>query len=606
MSLSAIDWILLAGYFILSIGIGLYFAGRAGRSVSEYFVSGRKLPWWLLGTSMVATSFSSDTPLAVTGIVIKDGIAGNWFWWTFLFGGGATIFFFAHLWRRAAVLTEVEFIALRYSGRASRFLRGFKALYLGLPASGIAFGWVTLAMVKILQVVFGATAVQALSVCVLITVVYTALAGLWGVVATDMLLFPIAMLGAVVLAVVSVGEAGGLAALMDSVRALTAGSGKDTLAVFPSFGKALPLAFFVAVFVQWWAVYYPGAEPGGGGWVAQRMLAARDPKHAVLGTLWFNIAHFILRPWPWILTALAAMVLLPGLTGTADTGMIEAAYPRMMAFLPRGLLGLMIASLFAAYMSTIESILNLAGSYLLNDFYKPFVRKGASERHYVRVSRLLVVAVALVGMAFSLILGSVRSGWALIMELSGGIGLVLLLRWYWWRINAWSEISALLASAAMAVYLKLAPDSPLLAGASSAFRALGFDADPWGVGIVLIVAFTTIVWLAVTFLTPPDEPGHLLAFYRKVRPGGRWKPIAERNGASYPLGFAPLAGWIASVFLILCFLLGIGKILFADYASGALYFAGGIAAAFILTKIVRRISWDVPRPDDAHIPPEVT
>jgi len=594
MTLSTLDWILLAGYFLVSIAVGLYFGRRAGRSVSEYFVSGRSLPWWLLGTSMVATSFSSDTPLAVTGIVIKDGIAGNWFWWTFLFGGGATIFFFAHLWRRAAVLTEVEFIALRYTGKAARFLRGFKALYLGLPASGIAFGWVTLAMVKILQTVFGATALQALSVCVLITVVYTTVAGLWGVVATDMLLFPIAMLGAIVLAVVSVGKAGGMAALMDSVRAATAGSGKDFLAVFPPLGKALPLAFFVALFVQWWAVYYPGAEPGGGGWVAQRMLAAKDPKHAVLGTLWFNIAHFILRPWPWILTALAAMVLLPGLSGAVDTGTIEAAYPRMMAFLPRGLLGLMIASLFAAYMSTIESILNLAGSYLLNDFYKPFVRKGASERHYVRASRLLVVVVALVGTAFSFALGSVRSGWALIMELSGGIGLVLLLRWYWWRVNAWSEISALLASAAMAVYLRAAPDSPLLAGASSALRALGFDADPWGVGILLIVGFTTVVWLAVTFLTPPDDADHLLAFYRKVRPGGFWKPVAARNDVAYPLGLAPFAGWIAAVLLILCFLLGFGKILFQDYVPGALYLAGGIAAAFALTKIVRRIPWAIP------------
>ncbi len=594
MILSTIDWILLAGYFLVSIAVGLYFGRRAGRSVSEYFVSGRSLPWWLLGTSMVATSFSSDTPLAVTGIVIKDGIAGNWFWWTFLFGGGATIFFFAHLWRRAAVLTEVEFIALRYTGRAARFLRGFKALYLGLPASGIAFGWVTLAMVKILQIVFGATALQALGVCVLITVVYTTVAGLWGVVATDMLLFPIAMLGAVVLAVVSVGKAGGMAALMDSVRAATAGSGKDFLALFPPLGKALPLAFFVALFVQWWAVYYPGAEPGGGGWVAQRMLAAKDPKHAVLGTLWFNIAHFILRPWPWILTALAAMVLLPGLSGNVDTGTVEAAYPRMMAFLPRGLLGLMIASLFAAYMSTIESILNLAGSYLLNDFYKPFVRKGASERHYVRASRILVVVVALVGTAFSFALGSIRSGWALIMELSGGIGLVLLLRWYWWRVNAWSEISALLASAAMAVYLRADPDSPLISGASSVLRALGFDADPWGVGILLIVGFTTIVWLSVTFLTPPDDAAQLLAFYRKVRPGGFWKPISARNGASYPLGFAPFAGWIAAVLLILCFLLGFGKLLFRDYVPGALYLAGGIAAAFVLTKIVRRIPWAIP------------
>jgi len=593
MSLAAVDWFLLIAYFVLAFGIGMVFARRSGRSVVEYFAGGRSLPWWLIGTSMVATSFSSDTPLAVTGIVVRDGIAGNWFWWTFLFGGGATVFFFAHLWRRAAVLTEVEFIEVRYSGRSARFLRGFKALYLGLPASAIAFGWVTLAMVKILEVVFGTTGFEALAVCVAVTVVYTAIGGLWGVVATDMLLFPVAMVGAVVLAVVSVGKAGGLAALLDSVRTLSAGSERDVLAVVPSFGRALPLAFFVALFVQWWAVYYPGAEPGGGGWVAQRMLAARDPRHAALGTLWFNIAHFILRPWPWILTALAAMVLLPGLAGSTDSGTIESAYPRMMSFLPHGLLGLMIASLFAAYMSTIESILNLAGSYLLNDFYKPFVRREATERHYVLVSRMLVVLVSLVGLAFSLVLGSVRAGWALIMELSGGAGLVLILRWYWWRINAWSEISALLASAAMAVHLRLSPHSPLVAGMSRLLRRIGFDADPWGVGIILIVAFTTAVWIAVTFLTPADDPDRLLAFYRKVRPGGFWKPVARRNGASYPLGLAPFAGWASAVLMILFFLLGIGKLLFLDWATGGIYIAGGIASSFALAKIVRRIAWEV-------------
>jgi SSS family solute:Na+ symporter len=380
--------------------------------------------------------------------------------------------------------------------------------------------------------------------------------------------------------------------MTEAVRNLTAVTGKDHLSVFPSFGKALPLAFFVALFVQWWAVYYPGAEPGGGGWVAQRMLAAKNPRHAVLGTLWFNVAHFILRPWPWILTALAAMVLLPGLAASTDPGAIEAAYPRMMAFLPRGLLGLMVAAMFAAYMSTIESVLNLAGSYLLNDLYRPFIRKRATERHYVLASRLLVVAVALCGTLVAFLLGSVRSGWALIMELSGGIGLVLLLRWYWWRINAWSEISALIASAAMAVYLRLAPGSALLAAASSALRALGFDADPWGVGIILIILFTTVVWITVTFLTPPEDSGHLLDFYRRVRPGGFWRPVAARHGASYPLGFAPFAGWAAAVCLILFFLLGFGKLLFRDYASAALHLAGGLAAAAALSRIVRRIAWD--------------
>ncbi len=582
MTLSILDWILLAGYFVVSTAVGLYFAGRAGRSVSEYFVSGRSLPWWLLGTSMVATSFSADTPLAVSGIVLKDGVSGNWFWWNFMLGGALTILFFAHLWRRAGVMTEVEFIDIRYSGRPARFLRGFKALYLGLPVSCITFGWVTLAMVKILQVAFGATALQALSVCLVITVVYTTVAGLWGVVATDMLLFPIAMLGAIVLAAVSVGKAGGLGALAESVRALAAGGGKDALAIFPPLGKALPLAFFVALFVQWWAVYYPGAEPGGGGWVAQRMLAAKDPKHAVLGTLWFNVAHFILRPWPWILTALAAMVLLPGLSAGADTGTIEAAYPRMMAFLPHGLLGLMIASLFAAYMSTIESILNLAGSYLLNDLYKPFIRKGASERHYVRASRLLVVAVALLGTAFSFILGSVRSGWALIMELSGGIGLVLLLRWYWWRINAWSEISAMIAAALTTILLR------------TKAHMSGSDSEVFAKSILLTVAVTTAVWVTATFLTRPEPDSKLLKFYRKVRPGVTgWRRIAAL-APEIPAskdGWYNLMDWLLGCLMVYMALFGIGKLLLGSVTLGLGFLALALLSGYAIYWDLSKRGW---------------
>ncbi len=335
MKLAAADWIFIGWYFALTIGIGLYYSKRAGKSISEYFLSGRSLPWWLLGTSMVATSFSADTPLAVTGIVAKDGIAGNWLWWNFMLGGALTVLFFAHLWRRAGVVTEVEFIDLRYSGRPARFLRGFKALYLGIPVSCITFGWVTLAMVKIIRTVFGTSGLTALAICLGLTVFYTTLSGLWGVVATDMLLFGVAMAGSIVLAVVSVEKAGGIAALVEAVKAVGAGNGKDYLSVFPPLGQALPLAFFVAIFVQWWAVYYPGAEPGGGGWSAQRMLAGKDPRHAVKGTLWFNVANYVLRPWPWILTALAAIVVFPGLTA-ASPGEMEAAYPRMIAFVPEG------------------------------------------------------------------------------------------------------------------------------------------------------------------------------------------------------------------------------------------------------------------------------
>jgi SSS family solute:Na+ symporter len=591
MKLAAVDWIFIVWYFILSIGIGLYYSKKAGKSISEYFLSGRSLPWWLLGTSMVATTFSSDTPLAVTGIVIKDGVSGNWFWWNFMLGSALTVLFFAHLWRRAEVVTEVEFIDIRYSGRPARFLRGFKALYLGIPVSCITFGWVTLAMVKIIQIIFGTSGVAALAICLGLTIFYTTLSGLWGVVATDMLLFGVAMLGSIILSVVSVEKAGGIGAIVEAARALGAGTGKDYLSVFPPLGQALPLAFFVALFVQWWAVYYPGAEPGGGGWSAQRMLAGKDARHAVGGTLWFTIAHYVIRPWPWILTALAALVLFPGITRAAP-GEMEAAYPRMLAFLPKGIMGLVVASLFAAFMSTIESIVNLSGSFLLNDFYRPFVRKNASEKHYVAASRVLVIFVSLLGAGFSYVLGSVKMGWQLVMELSAGIGLVLLLRWYWWRINAWSEISALSASAATAVYLKIFPDNALVRGLARGLEKAGFRVDAWGVGILLIVAVTTVTWIAVTFLTKPDETEKLLAFYQKVRPGGFWGPIARLNGGAYKLQAAPFLGWGLAVLMILFLLLGLGKVIFVSLGAGAAYLAVGGLAAFLLSKVIAKIDWE--------------
>jgi len=591
MTLGIADWLFIVWYFILSIGIGLYYSKKAGKSISEYFLSGRSLPWWLLGTSMVATTFSSDTPLAVTGIVIKDGISGNWFWWNFMLGGALTILFFAHLWRRAGVMTEVEFIDIRYSGKPARFLRGFKALYLGVPVSCITFGWVTLAMVKIIQVTFKTSGVTAMAVCLGLTIFYTTLSGLWGVVATDMLLFGVAMLGSIILSVVSVEKAGGIGSIVAAARSLSAQTGKDYLAVFPSLGQALPLAFFVALFVQWWAVYYPGAEPGGGGWIAQRMLAARDSKHAVKGTLWFNIAHYVIRPWPWILTALSALVLFPELAG-APAGTMEAAYPRMIGFLPKGIMGIVIASLFAAFMSTIESVVNLSGSFLLNDLYRPFIRKEASEKHYVLVSRVLVILVSLLGAGFSYVLGSVKMGWQLIMELSGGIGLVLLLRWYWWRVNAWSEIAALSSSAAMAVYLQKFPGSPLVKSLSAILARIGFKVDSWGVNIILIVAFTTVVWLAVTFVTKPDDKKKLLAFYQKVRPGGFWGPIARLNGRPYKASVYPFVGWGLALVMILCFLLGVGKLIFMSWATGAAYLAAGAAAAVLLSKAINKIDWE--------------
>jgi SSS family transporter len=589
MKLAFIDWGFILLYLILAVGVGIYFSRRAGRSLADFFVSGRSLPWWILGTSMVATSFAADTPLAVTGIVIKDGISGNWFWWNFLLGGTLTVFFFSHLWRRAEVLTEVEFIHIRYSGRSARFLRGFKALYLGIPVSAIIFGWVTLAMIQIFRAIFGISEVSALVICLVITIFYTVLAGLWGVVTTDLIQFVMAVVGAFALSVVSVEKVGGMGALVESLHSLAAQTGTDYLAMFPDLKEALPLAFFVALFVQWWAVYYPGAEPGGGGWTAQRMLAARDPKHSVLGTLWFTIAYYVIRPWPWILTALAALVLYPELVN-ASASEVEAVYPRMVGLLPAGIKGVMIASFLAAYMSTIDSLLTLASSYLVNDFYKPFVKKDAPDRHYVSASRLAVVLVALIGAVFSYILGSVKIGWTLVMELSGGIGLVLLLRWYWWRINAWSEISALVASGVMAVYLRLFPQSYLIQNARSFFKHLGFQTDPWAVNILLIVLFTTVVWLLVTYLTPPDKKETLSAFYTKVRPGGFWSPVAESKDQAKFSSLNPFLGWFLSVLVIMCFLHGLGRLVFSQWGQAVFYLGAGTAAGLLLLGVLKKIT----------------
>lgn len=592
MNLAAIDWVFIIWYMILAIGIGIYYSRRAGRSLSDFFVSGRTLPWWIIGTSMVATTFAADTPLAVTGIVIKDGISGNWFWWNFLFGGTLTVFFFSHLWRRAEVLTEVEFIAIRYSGKSAKFLRGFKAIYLGIPISSIIFGWVTLAMVQILRIVFQISEIHALVICLIITIFYTTLSGLWGVVTTDILQFSMAMVGAVVLSVVSVEKVGGMSSFLNSLKSISSQTGIDYLSMLPSLKEALPLAFFVAVFIQWWAVYYPGAEPGGGGYVVQRMLAARSPKHSVKGTLWFNIAHYVLRPWPWIITALAAIVLFPELL-TPGSGNVESAYPRMIGLLPSGIRGLMIAALLAAYMSTIDTMLTLSSSYLINDFYKPFLKKKASNKHYVVASRISIILVALSGAAFSYLLGSVKMGWALVMELSGGVGLVLLLRWYWWRINAWSEIAALFSSGAMAIYLKVFPHSPLFTGFSSLVEQLGFKVDRWGVNIILIVLFTTLAWIAVTLLTPPDRKEKLQAFYDKVKPGGFWSPVSSQNGKTHRLGFHPFLGWFLSVLVILLFLQGIGRMIFLHWLEGVLYLLGGSLAGFFLIRVVNKINWEV-------------
>src|SRR5262252_766897 len=457
MRLSLLDWSVIAAYFLFNLGIGIYYARRAGGSTSEFFLSGRDVSWWLAGTSMVATTFAADTPLAVTGFVAKNGIAGNWLWWNFVMSGMMTVFLYARLWRRAGVMTDVEFAELRYSGKPAAFLRGFRALYLGVPINCIILGWVNLAMIKIL-VTLGLGEREATYVLVgmlIFTALYTTISGLWGVLVTDLFQFVVKMGMVILLAVLAVNAVGGIDELKIKIATLDAASGQagSRLAFFPDLDSAwMPaIAFCVYLAVNWWASWYPGAEPGGGGYVAQRIFSARDERHGLLATLWFNIAHYALRPWPWILTALASLVLYPAL---ADK---ESGYIRTLMdpnVFPPYLRGFMLAAFAAAYMSTIGTQLNWGASYIINDFYRRFVTRTASERHYIVASQIVTVLLTAVSIYVTLHTASIAGLWKVLLVTGAGTGTVLLLRWYWWRINAWSEVSAMIVAAIVSVVLQ--------------------------------------------------------------------------------------------------------------------------------------------------------
>ncbi|MFQ5737512.1 MAG: sodium:solute symporter family protein [Acidobacteriota bacterium] len=578
-----IDWVIVAAYFLLSFGIASYYSKRAGKNIDEFFLSGRNLPWWLAGTSMVATTFAADTPLAVTELVARNGIAGNWLWWNFLFGSMFTVFFFARLWRRAGVLTDVEFIELRYSGRPGSFLRGFRALYLGLFINTIIMGWVNLAMASILVGMFGIseeTVRYYVFGAMVFVAVYSALSGLWGVAVTDAVQFVLAMAGTLILCfvVLDLPQVGGIAGLKrllpESVFRFTpvVGSGLESVA-----GGVLALsasAFIAYIFVQWWAAWYPGAEPGGGGFVAQRMMSAKDEKHSLLATLWFTIAHYCLRPWPWILVGLASLVLYPDLAPEdRKLGYVYA----MRDFLPVGLKGLLVASFFAAYMSTIATQLNWGTSYVINDFYKRFLRPSASEKHYVLVSRLTTLLVMVASIVVTLLIQTISGAWQFIIEAGAGLGLVLILRFYWWRINAWSELAATITPFFFYAYIKL-------------YTSVTFPES-----LFYIVGLTTLVWVSVTFLTPPVERSRLHEFYRRVRPGGiGWSQVQkEVPEVKADSGFVWLfLDWICGVVLVYTALFGVGKIIFGEYALGGLLLVLGVFAAAILYWDLSRRGWE--------------
>src|SRR5690349_8368961 len=494
MTLTLLDWSVIALYFLFNLAIGLYYARRARGSTSEFFLSGRDVPWWLAGTSMVATTFAADTPLAVTGMVADNGIAGNWLWWSLVMSGMMTVFFYARLWRRAGVMTDIEFAELRYSGKPAAFLRGFRALYLGIPINCIILGWVNLAMVKILMLVLGVEKWQALVIVVgmiAITSFISTLSGLWGVLVTDVFQFVIKMSMVIALAVFAVQAVGGMDAMktklmaVDAARQASGGGHGSVLSFVPDINSAwMPMiTFLVYISMVWWASWYPGAEPGGGGYVAQRMFCAKDEKHSLLATLWFNIAHYAVRPWPWIIVALASLILYPNLEDP-ETGYIRV----MIGYLPPSLRGLMIAAFAAAYMSTIATQLNWGASYLVNDFYRRFLKKNAGEKHYVNASQWATVFLTIASAVVTFYLESIAGAWKWMLSIGAGTGAVFLLRWYWWRINAWSEVSAMVAAMVVSVVLQ---------------ALVGLNGDnpiDFAWIMIITVAATTAVWLLVTFM----------------------------------------------------------------------------------------------------------
>ena len=581
--LTNLDFAIIAAYLALTLMVGLYFSKRASRSVGEFFLSGRQLPWWIAGTGMVATTFAADTPLAVTGLVAKHGIAGNWLWWTFVSGGMLTVFFFARLWRRANILTDLEFIELRYSGRPAQFLRGFKAVYFGLFINAVIIGWVNLAMYKVIKIMLPELNPELVIVaCVLLTTLYSGLSGLWGVTITDTVQFVISMAGCIVLAVLALNtpeitSAGGITNalpewMFDFFPSITAGGTGESL----NGTLQMTFASFAALaFVQWWASWYPGSEPGGGGYIAQRMMSTKDEKHSLLATLWFMIAHYCIRPWPWIIVGLASLVLFPDLPADQkEDGFVYV----MQSILPSGLKGLLIAAFLAAYMSTLSTHLNWGTSYLVNDFYRRFVKTDAASAHYVVISRIFTAGVGLFALFITFfVLETITGAWEFIIQCGAGTGFVLIMRWYWWRLNAWSEIVSMIAPFAAYAWIVL-------------FTDIAFPES-----IYIIVLFTVAATLLVTYATPPTEEKQLQAFYSATKVGGIfWKKVSEKlPQIESDKGFLRLfADWVGGVILVYSILFGTGKIIFGEPLQAVLYYGIALLAGIFIYTDLNRRGWN--------------
>ena len=577
MTLSSLDWMIVGAYFLLSLVVGIWASKQAGKDTRSFFLAGRNMPWWLLGVSMVATTFSTDTPNLVTDLVRQNGVSGNWTWWAFLVTGMLTVFVYAKLWHRSGVLTDIEFYELRYSGKAAAFLRGFRALYLGLVFNVLVMGAVSLAAIKFGEIVLGLPGWVTLTIACSITLAYSTLGGLKAVIITDFVQFTLAMIGSVwgMMYILGLPQIGGLSNL------LTHSNVVGKLALFPDMSDPnvwVPV-LLVPLAVQWWASYYPGSEPGGGGYIAQRMFSAKDESNAVSATFLFNAAHYALRPWPWILIALASLVVFPELKDLqsafpnlpADKLGHDVAYPAMLTLLPSGLLGLVAASLIAAFMSTMSTQVNLGASYLVNDFYQRFIRPDASEKQLVAVGRMFTVISIILGGGLGLMLTSAGQAFNLLLMIGAGTGLIYILRWFWWRINAYTEIVAMLSSLIIAGYMNFG----------------NVDLDSWQ-KIVIGAILTTIIWIAATFITPADDEETLLKFVKKVNPGGPgWKKY-QVEGASEPW---PVPQGILNMLLgciaVYGFLLGVGQLIYGNNYPGMLLL---ILGGFCGYQLKRRMS----------------
>jgi SSS family solute:Na+ symporter len=624
MPLTAYDWIVIAGYLLINLAIGIYYRRRASGNTEEFFVSGRDVSWWLAGTSMVATTFAADTPLFVSGVVATQGISGNWIWWSSCLSGMLTVFFFARYWRRAEILTDVELTEIRYAGRPAAFLRGFKAIYLGLIMNCLILGWVTNAMVSIISVLLAPMIPQgrvvhlllfdytlgspnhtALLICIFLLIpftgIYTAIGGLRGVLVTDLFQFILKMGMVIVLAWVAVSKIGGMHVLkqqLHSMGTLATQSGtqvSDPTSFLPDFHLGwttsaiwtLPLITFITYLgVQWWSAWYPGAEPGGGGYVAQRMFCAKDEKNSLGATLWFNIAHYALRPWPWIITGLVALaVYSPGGGIHPSDGFAQnpqQGYVMVLRdYLPPALRGIMIAAFLAAYMSTLATQLNWGTSYLVNDFYRRFLVRESSERHYVMISKIFTIMLVLVSGYVAGQLRSISEGWQIVLNLGIGTGAVYILRWYWWRINAWSEIVAMIVAAAVTL---------VLSGVSFA----GNSAVVFAKSSLITALCTTAAWVVATFLTPAEPEERLLQFYRRVHPAVYgWKRIARQAPELVEVRdlSANALNWVMGCLLIYSSLFGLGKIIFGDWLTGIILLAIAAGAGYLIFWTLGRRGW---------------